>query len=226
MVPVVLAVSVVVAILVIWFQTPGDPFIEADITKTASRLSSRASSSDDRLWRNPKKTWITTHYDDTGSGVSSIPFAVYPLRWKGKTIWPAAVHERDNKYLYHVLSVTLPDKSKAFVHVMDFCNRCDKDCGNSVTIGGKKYTKPKYLLLDIHEKAFGSKGFKGSPRNTYNPKVKSVGVITPNQITSLSKGLYVIDGKKRCSRNTLRKTNCNDEEDKDFFGDYCRWAKV
>lgn len=215
-------ILVAVALLAMWLHTPGEPFIESEITKTASRLR----SSEERLWRNPYKTWITTHYSDSGSGVSAIPFSTYPLKWKGKKIWPAAVHERDNKYLYHVLSVTFPDKSRAFVHVMDFCNRCDADCQNSVTIGGTKYKKPKYMLLDIHEDAFGSGGFKGKPRNVYNPKVKSIGVITPNQIKSLSKGLDVIDGKKRCNTKSIRKANCNNKKEKYFFGDYCSWTKA
>jgi hypothetical protein len=33
-------------------------------------------------------------------------FSAYPLSWKGKKIWPAAVHERDNKYLYHPRGAT------------------------------------------------------------------------------------------------------------------------
>jgi hypothetical protein len=85
---------------------------------------------------------------------------------------------------------------------------------------------PGYLLLDIHEKAFVSGGFKGKPRNVYNPTVKSIGVVRPNQIKSLKKGLDVIDGTKRCNTKSIRKANCKNEDGKYYFGDYCSWTKV
>jgi hypothetical protein len=198
-----------------------ESFLEMNLVKTSKTLR---SSSDDRIWRNPSKTWISTHYSDTGSGSSAIPFSMYPLTWKGKTLFPAAVHERDNKYLYHVLAVTLPDGKKAFVHVMDFCNMCHDDCKSSVEINGRKYSKPQYLLLDIHEKAFESRGFGGKPRNSYNPKVASVGVLTPKEMKGLPKGVYFIDSTKRCNRSSMRRANCDNKKEKDFFGDYCSWS--
>lgn len=179
-----------------------------------------------QLKRNP--VWLTTHYSDTGNGSSNIPFDIYPIKWKGKNVFPAAVHERDNQYLYHVLSVTFPDGGKGFVHVMDFCNRCHSDCKGTVEIGGNRYSKPNYLLLDIHEKAFGGKGIKGSPRNVYNPKVKSVGVLRPQNMKSkLPKdGRYFIDGTKRCKRGAIRDANCDNKKSAEFFGDYCAWKPV
>jgi len=221
MIPLFVILIISVVLLLLHTVPEGDSFLTMDLVTNSFVLR---SSSDERLWKSPSKTWISTHYSNTGSGSSGIPFNAYPLTWKGKIVFPAAIHERDNKYLYHILSVTLPDGKRAFVHVMDFCNRCHSDCKSSVEINGKKYSKPRYLLLDIHEKAFESRGFGGKPRNSYNPKIKSIGVLTPKEMKGLPKGVYYIDGKKRCNRSSLRKVNCNNNNEKDYFGDYCSWS--
>lgn len=223
----ILPLTLIAVILCLWMQSRPqvERFFESNLANQSSRITRSGGSTDERMWRNPKNTWITTHFSDSGSGTSAIPFTAYPLTWKGKKVHAAAVHERDNRYLYHILAVTLSDGSRAYVHVMDFCNRCDGACKESVTINGRSYSKPNYLLLDIHESAFNSRGFSGKPRNTYNPSVKSVGVLTPNQIKGLPKKYYV-DGRKRCDRSSLRKADCNNNASKDDFSKYCSWSSV
>jgi len=168
--------------------------------------------------RSSGKTWITTNFNDTGAGMSGIPFDLYPITWKGKKIFPAAVHERDaGAYMYKIMKVKLPGKKNdAYLHINDVCNKCDAACRSSVQIGSKKYKKTDYRLLDIHEKAFGSGGFDGKPTNTYNPSVKVVGALKPDDIPSLPKGWYV----NRCKSGN-RSVNCKAQPGE--FGSYCSW---
>lgn len=165
------------------------------------------------------KTWISTYFDDTGTGVTGIPFNMYPITWKGKKLFPAAVHERDaGKYLYKIMRVTLPNAGSAYVHIVDVCNKCDGPCRSSVQIGTKKYNKASYNLLDIHAKAFQPGGFSGKPDNSYNPKVHIVGHLKSSAM-KLPSGWYITSCK-----SGSRQVNCGNRSQAQDFSKYCAWS--
>jgi len=175
--------------------------------------------------------WLVTHYSGGSSGASSIPFSSYPVNWKGKTVFPAAVHEKDHKYLYDVFEVTLHDGAKGYVHVMDFCNKCHGSCKDTVDVRGKTYRKTDHPLLDIHERAFKS-GFRGGPRNDAIPlkNVKKIGRMSPDEIQGLPQKWY-IDFQKGC-RFKSRDVNCNKDghtnKGRDDFSNesgFCSWKQ-
>lgn len=171
--------------------------------------------------RSGSQTWISTNFSDSGSGVTGVPFNIYPITWKGKKIFPAAVHERDaGSYLYKIMKVSLPGKKDAYVHIIDVCNKCDGPCRSSVEIAGKKYQKSRYRLLDIHTRAFDSDGFGGAPINSYNPSVKIVGVLRLQDIPKLPGGWYVTGCK-----SGERRVNCGNRSQAQDFGSYCSWTE-
>lgn len=199
--------ALVLLIVALMALLPGSPSCASDPSSSVCIEHLRA-----------KKPWVTTWFSDKGSTFTGIPMNKYPIKWKGKKLWPAAVHEKDHRYLYKVIKVKLPGvKRSSYLHISDICNKCDKECKTTVQIGNKKLKKQKYRLLDIHEKAFNNDGFRTRPDNFYDPSVKVVGVVRPGDIKGLKKDWYL----NKCN-NGSRKVNC--KQNPYDFSKYCEYS--
>jgi len=213
---VVLALALVLVVLSTWNTIEGIAPFRSSKSRKGKKGKNRKNR---RVTSGPSKTWLSTYFSDGGNGVTGVPFSMYPITWKGKKLFPAAVHERDaGKYLYKIMRVTLPKGGSAYVHIVDVCNKCDKECGSSVQIGGKSYNKMKYNLLDIHSKAFQSGGFSGKADNSYNPRVRIVGHLKRNKM-KLPKGWYITS-----CRSGSRQVNCGSTSQAQDFSKYCTWS--
>jgi hypothetical protein len=99
--------------------------------------------------RRPSITGATrkanlTFFDD--AELMGIQTSAYPLKFQGRNVWPAAVHQRDfSAHAHKVLEVFLGDKT-FLVHVADMCNANDSPCKTNPHANGN----PNFLI-DIHK---------------------------------------------------------------------------
>lgn len=91
-----------------------------------------------------------TFFDD--AEMMGIKVSAYPLKFNGRDVWPAAVHQRDfSSHMHKVLEVTLG--SKIFlVHVADMCNANDAPCKTNPYANGNNF------LIDIHKAGWHATG--------------------------------------------------------------------
>lgn len=97
-----------------------------------------------------------TSGDDNGQGFSGVNLAKYgktPVRYDGRPVYPAAVHQdHAAHFLYKILEVEGKGVNKLLVHIVDVCDRSDSSCQMNVKKNGLNF------LIDIHQTGFKAAG--------------------------------------------------------------------
>jgi hypothetical protein len=117
-----------------------------------------------------------TKADDNGIGLTGVDLFKYGtsgVKFQGKPVFPIAVHEKDSKMLYNVLSVKGNGIKPFLGHVVDVCNMTAGNCNDNVRRNGMSF------LVDIHKTAFDA---VGAGDNVLTGEYTTVGRIPPTDI--------------------------------------------
>lgn len=127
--------------------------------------------------------------DDNGVGFSGVDLFKYTgVTFNGQPVFAGAVHhDHASKHMYDVLEVTCdkftsPNK-KVLIHVVDICNRNDKQCANVDKYG---------FLVDIHWTAFS---YVGLDDGNFEGRYKVIGHIPPSKLPARVWMQKVLDKK-------------------------------
>lgn len=92
-----------------------------------------------------------TFFDD--AEMMGIKVSAYPLKFQGRDVWPAAVHQRDfSSHMHKVLEVAMGSKT-FLVHIADMCNANDAPCKTNPHTHGN----PNFLI-DLHKVGWHATG--------------------------------------------------------------------